>query len=94
VNNEDKHVTQKKQLGIKSQFVDSLKGLQEHAQMEIRDPFKITSILTVPDLTFKGYRHPQMSRQFIVTLNKAIEQKVFREKVNEAFGTKGPTEKT
>ena len=72
-------------------ILNEIVGLQEQAEMENNGLLKITSIVTVPDLFWRGYRHPEMSRQFIVTFNQAVNQKEFRQKMRDIFGVKGQT---
>ena len=71
-------------------FVNYLLGLQEvsiigEPERNVKQ-IKIISIITVPDLLFNGYRHPEFSSQYIVTLSNAIPQEEFRKKVRVAFG--------
>jgi len=76
----------------KTNISDQILGLQEHGRMERREKgLKITSIWMVPDLLFRGYQNPNVSRQFVVTLSQAITQKEFNEKVRAAFGIERQT---
>ncbi len=73
-------------------LVKQLRNTQEQAEMEtLRQPeaLRMVSLWTVPDLTFRGYRYPDHSRQFIITLNQAISKKDFSRLVKHAIDMEG-----
>lgn len=81
----DRFVKKYKQTKEIHSFLEKLQNTQEAGAMEERrhDAVKVVSVWGVPDLTYKCYRFPKLKRQFIVTLNSAMETKDFKRLIGE-----------